>query len=172
MYRVLLLATSFIAISGHLLHADCPDANNWVSQQDVLMGSLIFVPVSIGEMIDKITILQIKASRFTDEIKRFNVLTELRALECVLGDLLRDQEADMQQCTNLTEQLHEINEMLWEIEDAIRAKEAELCFDEQFIELARSVYFTNDERGRVKKALNNLFHSALTEEKTYTSYAK
>lgn len=170
MYRVLSITMSFVVISGGLLHAHDEKNQAAGNHAPALSGAVAYAPISIGEMIDKITILRIKASRFFDETKRFNVMTELRALECVLTDLLPSDNRDLQECADLTAQLQSINEMLWEIEDAIRAKEAEGCFDGEFIALARSVYVTNDERGRVKKALNNLLHSALTEEKTYTSY--
>jgi hypothetical protein len=124
----------------------------------------ILVPVSVGELIDKITILRIKQRRIGDEAKRRNVETELRALTSVCEQHRIDLgAADVRE-------LERINEALWEIEDDIRDKERAKAFDARFVELARAVYVTNDERFRVKALLNSAYGSALREEKSYQEY--
>lgn len=128
----------------------------------------IEVPVSFGELLDKISILQIKLERISDPAKRHNVSTELNALEqrwraaAVAHDSV---EAD---CRGL----RAVNERLWEIEDRIRLKEGAAAFDAEFIALARAVYFENDERARLKRQINHTLGSALVEEKSYASYAR
>jgi len=123
-------------------------------------------PVSWGELIDKITILEIKARNILSEAGRANVLKELRLLgEAVAPVVL--QRDDVQ---GLKAQLRETNEKLWQIEDNIRLKETSKTFDREFIELARSVYITNDERARLKREINNLLGSGIIEEKSYTPY--
>jgi uncharacterized protein YukE len=127
----------------------------------------IHVPVSPGEVLDKITILEIKSERMSDPEKVANVRVELALLQetwsgAVSGDdVIRDLHA----------QLKEINEALWEIEDDIRDKERVKEFDDRFIELARSVYFTNDRRSTVKKELNLHLGSEIVEEKSYQDYS-
>jgi len=127
------------------------------------------VEVSIGELIDKITILEIKTERIQDKVKLHNIHKELYTLKDVFGTYVNKKN-----CTNqlfsLIQELKSTNETLWSIEDNIREKEAHKEFDTQFIELARSVYFTNDERGRIKRAINDLLGSRLVEEKLYKSY--
>jgi hypothetical protein len=126
----------------------------------------ILVPVSPGEMLDKITILRIKAARMSDPAKVANVKHELALLEQTWKDSgaaavdLGDEEA------NLTR----VNEKLWVIEDEIRDEERAQRFTEKFIELARAVYFTNDERAATKKRINTLLGSTIVEEKSYKSY--
>lgn len=127
----------------------------------------IHVPVSPGEVLDKITILEIKSERMTDPDKVANVRIELDLLkdtweEAVVGDEL---------IRKLHDELKEINEALWEIEDDIRDKERVKEFDERFVELARSVYFTNDRRSQVKKQLNLHLGSEIIEEKSYQDYS-
>jgi len=127
----------------------------------------ILVPVSPGEVLDKITILEIKSERMTDPDKLANVRTELA--------LLRETWAKAVQSDDVVRRLHdalkEINEKLWEIEDDIRDKERVKEFDDRFIELARSVYFTNDRRSQVKKELNLHLGSQIIEEKSYQDYS-
>jgi hypothetical protein len=124
------------------------------------------VPVSWGELIDKITILQIKRERLESQTALANVKRELDALS-VLADpvLAGDAEANA-----VTAKLKAVNESLWDIEDRIRAKESAKAFDAEFIELARSVYIRNDERAALKKQLNIKLASELTEEKSYKPY--
>ena len=126
----------------------------------------ILVAVSPGELLDKITILEIKSERMSDPGQLANVRAELALLsetwaQCVeMDDRLRRLHA----------QLKEVNEALWSIEDDIRDKEHKKEFDEQFIELARGVYVTNDRRSRIKKALNLHLGSNIVEEKFYPDY--
>ena len=124
------------------------------------------VPVSWGELIDKITILEIKAARLTSATALQNVRNELAQLTeqtLPLGDMA-------QQVAPLKADLTRVNEALWEIEDKIRDKEAAKAFDAEFIELARSVYVTNDQRAALKRRINQLLASELVEEKGYAAY--
>ena len=121
------------------------------------------VPVSIGELVDKITILEIKASRFKGP-PLSNVKQELALLEQALQGC-----GAVVSCTDL-DALRAINHQLWTIEDDIRAHEAASDFGERFIELARSVYRCNDQRAALKRRINVASGSALTEEKVYTAY--
>ena len=128
--------------------------------------SLIQVPVSHGELIDKITILEIKSRRITDPAKLANVRSELDLLNAVWT-------ADAASQTDIADErarLLAVNEALWEIEDAIRLKERAQAFDAAFIELARSVYVRNDERAAVKREINLKLGSQLVEEKSYQDY--
>jgi len=109
----------------------------------------------VGEAIDKITILEIKAERITDPAKLQNVKTELNAL--------RPIEAEYPEVAFYKKRLKAINESLWDIEDAIRVRERDQSFGEEFIRLARAVYFTNDERAAVKRQINTAVGSDLIE---------
>lgn len=122
----------------------------------------ILTPVSIGELIDKITILEIKAERIDDAAKLANVRTELDGL-LPLQQQLQAQPA----LAALKQQLKVINERMWDIQDQLRDKEAAQVFDEVFIQLARGVYGTNGERVQVKNEINRVAGSALVEEKQY-----
>lgn len=125
------------------------------------------VEVSWGELIDKIAILEIKEQRLTSPQAVANVRRELATLIRVVQDLQpRPVELDA-----LKNKLKSINESLWEIEDQIRIKESKGSFDRQFIELARSVYFKNDDRARLKRQIDELLKSEFVEEKQYTPYA-
>lgn len=119
----------------------------------------ILVPVSPGELIDKMTILRIKSERITDPAKLSNVRHELE----VLGAVARDLPPTPIQ----SEELYQINLTLWQIEDDIRACEARQDFGPEFIRLARAVYQTNDRRAEVKKQINLLLGSQIVEEKSY-----
>jgi hypothetical protein len=126
----------------------------------------ILVPISPGELIDKITILRIKTARILDAAKLANVRLELDLLEktwrdspFAAADILRDERA-----------LQEVNERLWDIEDRIREKEARQTFDREFIELARAVYHANDERAAIKRRINAALGSRLMEVKSYQPY--
>lgn len=127
----------------------------------------IQVPVSPGEVLDKITILEIKSERMNDPVKVVNVRVELKLLQDTWAASITDDDV----IQDLHKQLKEINEALWEIEDDIRDKERVKEFDERFIELARAVYFTNDRRSEVKKKLNLHLGSQIIEEKSYQDYA-
>ena len=127
----------------------------------------IHVPVSPGEVLDKITILEIKSERMSDPDKVANVRVELALLQETWSQAVAEDDV----IRELHAQLKEINEGLWEIEDDIRDKERVKEFDARFIELARSVYFTNDRRSEVKKKLNLHLGSQIIEEKSYQDYA-
>ena len=124
------------------------------------------VEVSVGELLDKITILEIKSERITDAAKVANVNKELG----ILRQTWADSELSATDVSEPMLRLKAVNEELWEIEDGIRIKEAAGQFDEKFIALARSVYFRNDVRAEVKRELNLLLGSALVEEKFYVDY--
>jgi len=126
----------------------------------------ILVPISPGELLDKITILRIKAARISDATKVANVRHELALLEKTWKESgaaavnLGNEEAD----------LTRVNEKLWVIEDEIRDEERARRFESKFIELARAVYVTNDERAQIKKRINTLSGSTIVEEKSYRQY--
>ena len=124
---------------------------------------IINVPISVGELIDKITILEIKKDKLKN-IKLKNILKELSFLRAVLekNNILIPDEIYFQ--------LKSINLKLWDIEDKIRIKEKNKEFDNEFIELARSVYLNNDRRSETKKELNIMFNSEIIEEKSYEKY--
>ncbi|MFO7305659.1 MAG: DUF6165 family protein [Gammaproteobacteria bacterium] len=126
----------------------------------------IRVPISPGELIDKITILQIKSERISDPTKVANVRAELALLEQVW----RDSPYAANDIAAEWAALRRINEKLWDVEDRLREKERTKTFDEEFIELARSVYFTNDERAAVKRTINTKLGSKIIEEKSYAEY--
>jgi Family of unknown function (DUF6165) len=121
------------------------------------------IPVSWGELIDKITILEIKHARLGGEAVLANVGRELEALCAIAAPMLADDETACQ----LMGRLKVLNEMLWDIEIAIRAKEAANRFDAKFVELARAIYKRNDERAALKRQLNLELGSELIEEKNY-----
>ena len=128
--------------------------------------SEIQVPISPGELLDKITILQIKTERISDPDKVANVRVELDMLSKVWADAV---EAD-DTITALTAELKSVNEALWEIEDDIRDEERNKRFGDRFIELARAVYVTNDQRADAKKKVNLHLNSTIVEEKSYQDY--
>ena len=128
--------------------------------------SLIQVPVSYGELIDKITILEIKSKQITDPAKLANVRNELDLLNTTWSHAAVSQ-IDI---SDERARLLAVNELLWVIEDDIRLKEKAQAFDQAFIELARSVYFRNDERAAVKREINLKLGSQLVEEKSYKDY--
>jgi len=126
----------------------------------------LLVPLSPGELLDKITILRIKVARIQDAAKLANVKRELSLLEktwkesgAAAHDVALDERA-----------LENVNERLWDIEDRIREKEARQTFDRDFIELARAVYICNDERAAIKKRINLQLGSSLVEETSYKQY--
>jgi len=125
------------------------------------------VEISIGELLDKISILEIKLLNIKDKEKSKNVYKELETLNPYFQDLLDEYGIEIK---NLYIKLSNINKTLWNIEDDIREKEKVEEFDEEFVELARSVYITNDQRAEVKKEINLLTKSELVEEKSYSDY--
>jgi UDP-N-acetylglucosamine enolpyruvyl transferase len=128
--------------------------------------SEILAPVSFGELLDKVTILQIKSERMSDAVKVANVRKELGALEQTWAA----HPASATDISDLMGQLKAVNERLWVIEDDIRILEKAQQFDAEFIRLARAVYFENDERARIKKDINLALGSAYVEEKSYQDY--
>ena len=126
----------------------------------------IQVPVSPGELIDKITILRIKSARMTDPKKLANVRVELDALQATW----RAHAYSRQDIGAEEKALQAVNERLWVIEDDIRDKERAQEFDADFVRLARAVYFENDERATIKKRINERLGSTLVEEKSYRDY--
>ncbi len=129
-------------------------------------GKQIVIAVSAGELIDKITILQIKAEQFRDAEKLAHVQRELQTLQAAWNQAI----GPTPELLEVTNQLASINRELWWIEDAIRLCEQKKDFGSQFIELARSVYRTNDRRSALKRQINQLVGSSLVEEKSYTPY--
>jgi uncharacterized protein YukE len=128
----------------------------------------IVVPISPGELLDKITILRIKSARMTDAVKLANVRAELSQLEATWhgsGAAIAAVAADERE-------LERVNAALWDIEDKIRDKERAGAFDQEFIELARAVYITNDERAAAKKRINLTLGSRIVEEKSYAEYRR
>ena len=126
----------------------------------------ILIPISPGELLDKLTILQIKSENITDAAKLANVDVEHTALQAIADT----QIPKTQELQSLSAALRDVNKRLWAIEDDIRACERENNFGEQFIRLARAVYATNDKRAELKKQINLAMGSKLVEEKSYTDY--
>ena len=130
------------------------------------MDSNLIMPVSPAELIDKITILEIKRQFIKDSTKLKNVDLEYKLLlDVLIKNVSGSEELDL-----LRSQLKEVNMKLWDIEDKIRDLEKNKVFDKKFIELARLVYFTNDKRSEIKKDINKLLNSEIVEEKSYSDY--
>lgn len=126
----------------------------------------ILVPISPGEILDKITILQLKSEKIVDERKLQNVLIEMKILqETWQNSLFVSQDLDAQ-----IKNLYQINSVIWDLEDLLRNKEKEKRFDEEFVDAARSIYVSNDKRARIKKEINEFLGSNIIEEKSYTNY--
>lgn len=126
----------------------------------------IMVEIAPGELIDKITILEIKLENIRDEAKLLNIKHEY----AILTDVLRREVVQTPDLTRLTAALKEVNAELWRIEDDIREQERAKSFDADFVSLARSVYRTNDRRAALKREINELLSSAIIEEKSYAEY--
>ena len=124
------------------------------------------IPISWGELFDKITILQIKNENLISKTAIENVERELKQLRSIL---IKNFPAGAD-AERLETELKQINKKLWDIEDRIRDKERSTSFDDEFIQLARSVYIVNDERSRIKRRINETFGSDLIEEKSYSEY--
>lgn len=122
------------------------------------------IEVSVGEIVDKLSILQIKTKNITDNDKLKNITKEYLYLHEIVFSKLNISHDDQYM------KLLEVNRKLWDIEDKIRDKERNKEFDSEFIELARSVYFTNDKRAEIKKEINLKYNSTFVEEKSYNSY--
>ena len=124
------------------------------------------IPISWGELFDKITILDIK-------LENLKIKSAIRNVKTEHGQLCKIFERNLSKNINakrLMIDLKLVNQKLWDIEDSIRDKERSKTFDEDFIELARKVYFTNDDRSRIKRNINETFGSELIEEKSYADY--
>ena len=130
------------------------------------LSKIVSAEISVGELFDKMTILEIKSERIDDAQKLENVWRELNALRFAFNESV-PMTPELEQ---LVQELKAANEALWETEDLIRDKEREQCFDDEFIALARAVYLQNDERCRTKRAINELLGSRLIEEKSYKPY--
>lgn len=126
---------------------------------------MIDTPISYGELIDKITILDIKNARIKDEEKLINIQKELENLNKTLSTI-----SDLDSIASEREKLAEVNTKLWDVEDSLREHERKFLFNDEFIELARSVYHLNDERSRLKKTINIALKSSIVEEKSYSDY--
>jgi len=133
-----------------------------MAERDALKASTPRVPISWGELIDKITILEIKSVEIVSETARGNVMRELFLLQQIAG-----AQATCDEILSLRSQLKAVNAALWKIENAIREKDRKNEYDEGFIELARSVYKRNDERALIKSQINTVMASELFEEKSY-----
>ncbi len=127
----------------------------------------LLTPISPGELLDKLTILEIKSERIGDREQRANVAHEKQLLDAVW----QNADLDTDEVSALRAELKTVNQKLWDIEDAIRDEERARRFGDRFIELARSVYITNDQRAALKKAINQLLGSKIVEEKSYREYA-
>ena len=125
------------------------------------------VPISLGELIDKITILRIKSNKINSNEAQKNIRLELEKLEHILNETMLINT----NLKNFETKLSKINQSLWDIEDQLREKEKEKKFDKKFISLARMVYYKNDERAKIKRMINKNFGSELIEEKSYTQYS-
>tara|TARA_B100000287_G_scaffold304719_1_gene287976 strand:- start:1842 stop:2228 length:387 start_codon:yes stop_codon:yes gene_type:complete len=124
------------------------------------------IPVSLGELLDKISILEIKNKKILDDAKLVNIKKELSGLRKVL----ESSNINLSKINDLYEELYNINLELWGIEDSIRILEKNESFDQEFIDFARKVYITNDKRFEVKNKINKTFNSKYVEEKSYEDY--
>ncbi len=123
----------------------------------------LLVPISVGELFDKITILQIKTERITNLEALRNIDKELRALENICNKLINIDP-------DIIAQLKLVNTEIWEVEDELRLFEKEQLFDNRFVNMARSVYMFNDKRAAIKKKINTMYNSEIKEEKSYSTY--
>ena len=121
------------------------------------------IEVSVGEIVDKLSILLIKKQNISDKSKLDNVFKEYEYLKNIVFEDLKIEEEDFND-------MIEINSSLWDIEDNLRNKEKSKTFDEEFVQLARSVYYTNDKRASIKKRINTKYGSNFSEEKSYSPY--
>ena len=131
---------------------------------------MILAPVSVGEIFDKLSILQIKEKKISDPIKLSNVKVEIKELNKSIIDLDIYEKSSQEVLDALKTELYETNFKLWDIEDALRKLESQKKFEREFISLARQVYITNDKRAEIKKEINRLTDSDIVEEKHYSEY--
>ena len=131
-----------------------------------MSGLLIETPISVGELIDKITILEIKLEKIDDEAKLVHVRKEHALLTARRDEAVETSEA----LSALTREIEAVNRALWDVEDELRDSERAVDFGAVFVEKARAVYKTNDQRARLKTRINDLTGSALSEQKSYADY--
>ena len=130
----------------------------------------ILAPVSVGEIFDKLSILQIKERKISEPTKLGNVKNEIKELKNTIVDFEINQQSYSNLLNGLKAKLFETNSKLWDIEDALRKLENEKIFEQEFVALARQVYITNDKRAEIKKEINKLTGSSIIEEKHYSDY--
>lgn len=128
----------------------------------------IYIPVSIGELIDKITILEIKSKKIKSLKEKSSLKKELKLLEIILKKFTKKHKENKNQIKAEKNNLKKINKLLWSLEDSIRIKEKSKSFDNEFISIARNIYTANDERFRIKSRINKLYKSNLKEYKYYS----
>ena len=138
---------------------------NQVVQKNKKLNKMVTVPVSVGEMIDKLSILQVKKNNVKDENKLIFIKKEFELLYNFSSEYLSNLETE-----SIYHRLVEVNSNLWDVEDKLRVMEKEQRFDDEFISLARKVYFTNDERFRLKNEINLITDSEIREIKDYVKY--
>lgn len=129
---------------------------------------MIKINASVGELLDKISILKIKEQKITDEKKLLNITKELGLLSSIAEKFI---EKDEKSYKKFMDELFEINLQLWETEDSIRILENKKNFNDEFIQLARNVYYSNDKRFEIKSKINNFYGSEIVEEKDYEDYS-
>lgn len=129
---------------------------------------MIKINASVGELLDKISILKIKEQKINDEKKLFNITKELNLLSSIAEKFI---EKDEKSYKKFMDELFEINLQLWETEDSIRILENKKNFNDEFIQLARNVYYSNDKRFEIKSKINNFYGSEIVEEKDYEDYS-
>lgn len=144
----------------------CPCPKTDLTKQE---SDLPHIEVSHGELFDKVTILEIKSRQITDAKKLNNIITELSTLNRVLNSTLEDNSAEKNLLLSLKDDLYTVNWELWQVEDALREKEAAQEFDAEFISLARSVYMLNDLRFSIKRTISSTLDSRIIEEKSYAN---
>jgi len=147
-----------------IIYATCLLANMQLFAQQ--SADRIMAEISYGELVDKITILEIKSERITDPEKLKNIHIELASLR----ETYQKYISNSAEVAQLKQELKKVNEILWDIEDDLRAKEQGHIFDDEFIQLAREVYLNNDQRSVIKRKINMLLGSRIIEEKSYTDY--
>ncbi len=160
------MLTDYKQLHSYFLHE--PHPSNWKETKRLLWTRGICADMSYGELIDKITILELKEKYTSDQHKLRNIKHEL----VILKTILDKNVTQIPELAQLTQELYDVNHQLWHIEDKIRIKEKRKEFDNEFVELARSVYFTNDVRAALKRAINDLLGSEIIEEKIYEQYKR
>lgn len=155
-------------LKNYFLNELHPNQWKFISETEMALFDqrALCVDTAIGELVDKITILQLKEKHTNDESKLKNIKHELNALQKILDSQVQQNDT----FKKLTADLYQVNQALWDIEDTIRVKEKNKQFDEEFVELARSIYFMNDKRAKIKREINVLCNSEIVEEKIYEQY--